>query len=91
MKRFLLSFVNQHSATFEALARSGTPFGGNWLTAKPKPATVQDQLAGIQQQLTALNGQVAELGSTIKATHGSMADASDEIGINRFRAMRARS
>lgn len=95
IRRALFNFINEHAGVFEALTRNGYPFGGNWLpvsryAAGPEPAdTIRKQLTGIQQQVDELTRTVAQLSDRIDSIQS--ASARSEIGIKRFRALRARS
>ena len=92
-RQFLLAFINEHADVFEALSRQATPFGGNWLTdsrhpGKPKSSKLnREQLTAIQQQLDELSQTVILLSEQIDS--GELVAPTDEIGINRFRALRA--
>lgn len=94
-KQTLFNFIDEHAEVFEALTRNGYPFGGNWLpvsryAAEPKPAdAIRKQLTGVQQQVDGLTQTVAQLSDRIGSVQS--APGINEIGINRFRALRARS
>ncbi len=74
IKQHLVRFINQNPTVFEALSRSGAPFGGSVLpvsqttkSLKPFEAT-QEELVRIQQQLDALTRQVAQLTTQVNSS-----------------------
>lgn len=93
--QIILSFIRKHVEVFEALTRGGTPYGGNWLPvspAKPQQTNLapEEQIVAIQRQIGELSQQVAVLSDQINARQNQVAPT-EEIGINRFRALQTKS
>ncbi|MEZ0485252.1 hypothetical protein [Fibrella aquatica] len=87
-------FVNQNPVVFEALSRTGAPFGGSLRplqhSAGGNNSTVsRHQLQRIQRQLDMLTKQVAHLSQQAEGIGSKTREAVPEkqIGINRFRAL----
>lgn len=94
-QQIILLFISKHVEVFEALTRGGTPYGGNWLPvspAKPQRTSLapEEQIVAIQQQIGELSQQVTVLSDQMNARQKKVAPT-EEIGINRFRALQAES
>ncbi|MGF7218113.1 hypothetical protein GGR92_004290 [Spirosoma lacussanchae] len=71
----LLTFIHKQVQVFEALARSGNPFGSNWLPADQQPGQPQPSVFG-----SAVSPR------TVSSRSGSKATQTKGIGLDRFRA-----
>ncbi|WP_139361688.1 hypothetical protein [Spirosoma sp. 209] len=71
----LLTFINQQVQVFEALARSGNPFGSNWLPADQQPGQPQPSVF-----------RPAVSSRTVSSRVGSKVPQTTGIGLDRFRA-----
>lgn len=94
------TFVNRQAGVFKALTRGGTPYGDNWLSVRSKTTgssitnvMPEKQIDSLQQQLDELSQTIASLSDQVNA-HKISAQAdkkqsksTEEIGINRFRAL----
>ena len=100
IKQFVIRFINEHPDVFEALSRSGSPFGGNCFPVRQyaadldSVAVTRKEIARVQSQLEALTDQVARLNDRIDSAQTPAKSESapeKQIGINRFRALQAQS
>ncbi|MFD1142881.1 hypothetical protein ACFQ4C_17275 [Larkinella insperata] len=90
----LLSFIDRHDGVFESLSRQATPFGGNWLPENRRALNAQatqEQLTTLQQQVDGLTKEITRLRAQNNALAAQSENRKTEIGINRFRALRANS
>lgn len=99
-QKAVMTFVNRHAGVLKALTRGGTPYGDNWLSVRSK-ATVssvtkvmsQKQIGSLQQQLNELSQTITALSDQVNAhkvvaqTRHKSSKVTEEIGINRFRAL----
>jgi hypothetical protein len=94
------SFVEQHAGVFHALTRHGLPYGGNWMAAaqpdsfQPLELTaetmieVERELDDIILRLSQLSNNLGQsAGSTQSQAGNRLAGRTNEIGIDRFRAL----
>ncbi|GAB4041047.1 hypothetical protein [Spirosoma jeollabukense] len=101
-QKAVMTFVNRHAGALKALTRGGTPYGDNWLSVRSKAAgsgttkvVSEKQIDSLQQQLNELSQTIALLSDQVNAhkegaqTRHKSAEATEEIGINRFRALQA--
>ncbi|WP_375444953.1 hypothetical protein [uncultured Fibrella sp.] len=77
LKQSITRFVNQNPDVFEAISRTGTPFGGSTRPARQATdATIgqptQQELALMQRQLNELTEQVAQLTSKLNASQPAL-------------------
>lgn len=73
LTQFVVRFVNQNPDVFEAISRSGAPFGGSCRPTRQQAMGLradqptQEELTLIQQQLDKLTEQVAQLTGKLNA------------------------
>lgn len=72
LRQAIVAFIDRHAEIFEALVRSGSPFGGNWLpvtknsTEGKLSRKVDDELVFLHQQVETLNRTVALLNDCVE-------------------------
>lgn len=101
-QKAVMTFVNRHAGVLKALTRGGTPYGDNWLSVRSKATgsgitkvVSEKQIDSLQQQLNELSQTIALLSDQVNAhkqvaqTRHKSSKVTDEIGINRFRALQA--
>ncbi|MDB5241619.1 MAG: hypothetical protein JWP57_2244 [Spirosoma sp.] len=72
LSRSIVAYVDRYSETFEALVRSGNPFGGNWLpitldsTGLSTTKRGGNELVHVQQQINTLTQTVALLSNRVE-------------------------
>lgn len=94
------SFIEQHTGVFQALARHGTPYGGNWMPAA-QPDSLQlkeltaETMVDVERELDDIILRLSQLNNSLgqqnDLTQGQVGNRSvgqtNEIGIERFRAL----
>jgi hypothetical protein len=94
LRQSIVVYINRYAETFEALVRSGNPFGGNWLPLTLThdqsdvnlSGTTKHELAHVQQQVNRLTHTVASLSNRVELLSSQLVTRNPEqqiISINR--------
>ena len=94
LRQSIVAFVDRNTETFNALVRSGNPFGANWLPKAlthhksdvKSSATTDKELAHMQQQVNRLTLTVTSLSNRVEQLSSQLASrnpAQSVVSINR--------
>ena len=94
LRQSIVAFVDRNAETFNALVRSGNPFGANWLPKAlihhksdvKSSATTDKELAHMQQQINRLTLTVTSLSNRVEQLSSQLASrnpAQSVVSINR--------
>ena len=94
LRQSIVAFVDRNAETFNALVRSGNPFGANWLPKAlihhksdvKSSATTDKELAHMQQQVNRLTLTVTSLSNRVEQLSSQLAfrnPAQSVVSINR--------
>jgi hypothetical protein len=94
LRQSIVAFVDRNTETFNALVRSGNPFGANWLPKAlthhksdvKSSATTDKELAHMQQQINRLTLTVTSLSNRVEQLSSQLASrnpAQSVVSINR--------
>jgi len=90
----LVTFINKHASVFKALTRVGSPYGESVRRQTTGSGIIdvmpEKQIDTLQQQLDELSQTIASLSDQVNAHKVSTQTnykPTEEIGINRFRAL----
>ena len=98
-QKAVTSFVNRHADVFKALTRVGAPYGESirrqTTGSSIRNVVPEEQIDLLQQQLNELSQTIASLSDQVNAHKVSaqankmQTKATEDIGINRFRALQS--